>query len=84
MIWKCIGASAALLTMFGFLPQVIKIIRTKSARDVSLFTLLQFTLGVFLWMLYGIHLRDIIIIIANAVTFLTLIAALILYSKYRY
>jgi MtN3 and saliva related transmembrane protein len=83
MIYRSIGIIAALLTMFGFLPQVGKIIRTKSARDVSLLTLLQFSLGVFLWMLYGVHLRDAIIIIANTVTFLTLIVALALYIKYR-
>ena len=83
MIWRNIGIIAALLTMFGFLPQVAKIIRTKSAKDVSLFTLLQFSLGAFLWTFYGIHLRDVIIVIANTVTFLTLVVALILYVKYR-
>ncbi len=83
MIYNYIGAIAALLTMFGFLPQVGKIIHTKSAKDVSLFTLLQFSLGVFLWMLYGIHLKNTIIIVANIVTLLTLIIALILYAKYK-
>ena len=83
MIWTIIGFSAATLTMFAFIPQIIKIIKTKSAKDVSLITLLQLFLGVSLWIVYGIHLKDSIIIIANSVTILTLIILLCLYCNYR-
>lgn len=83
MFWKIIGIGAAALTTFSFLPQVIKIIKTRSVKDLSFFTLLQFCLGVSLWILYGIHLKDPIIICANTVTLLILITALILYTKYR-
>ena len=74
---------AALLTMFGFVPQVIKMFRTKSAEDVSVVMLAQFSIGVFLWFLYGVHLADIIIIIANLVTFVTVITAMGLYFYYE-
>ncbi len=82
MFWKIIGTSAATLTMFAFFPQVIKIFKTKSAKDVSLTTLLQLAFGVLLWILYGIHLKDIIIITANSVTLITVVILLILYAKY--
>ncbi len=83
MFWTIIGITAASLTMFGFIPQIIKIYKTKSAKDISLIALLQFTLGIFLWILYGIHLRDVIIIVANTVSVSTLFIALILYFKYK-
>ncbi len=83
MFWKLIGITAASLTMFGFIPQIIKIYKTKSAKDISLIALLQFTLGIALWILYGIHLKDVIIIVANAVSVSTLFIALILYFKYK-
>lgn len=83
MFWKLIGITAATLTMFGFIPQIIKIYKTKSAKDISLFALLEFTLGIFLWILYGVHLKDPIIIVANAVSISTLFIALILYFKYK-
>ena len=51
MQWELIGSGAALLTMFGFVPQIIKIQKTKSVEDVSLHMLLQFALGIFLWLL---------------------------------
>ncbi|MEW5759374.1 MAG: SemiSWEET transporter [Candidatus Thermoplasmatota archaeon] len=76
MYWYIIGLTAALLTMFGFVPQVIKMVRTRSVVDISLIMLIQFSCGVFLWMLYGIHLGDVIIIFANLVTFSTLVVAI--------
>ena len=82
MFISIIGLSAALLTMFGFLPQVIKIYRTKSVRDLSLPAILQFIVGIFLWLMYGIHLKNFVIILANSVTFLILIVALKLFLKY--
>lgn len=83
MFWKLIGAIAACLTSFAFIPQVLKMQTAKSAKDVSLITLVQLSLGVSLWIIYGIYLKDYIIILANTVTLLTLASALFLYYKYR-
>jgi MtN3 and saliva related transmembrane protein len=83
MNWELVGVGAALLTMFGFVPQIFKIYRTESVDDVSLTMLFQFTIGIFLWLLYGIHIQDRILIIANMVSFTTLIVAIGLYLKYR-
>ena len=82
MSWEIVGFLAAVFTMYGFLPQVIKIYRTKSVKDLSLPAILQFMLGIFLWLIYGIHLNNFIIILANSVTFLILSAALALFIKY--
>ncbi|MDI6759172.1 MAG: SemiSWEET transporter [Candidatus Omnitrophota bacterium] len=78
MIWTVIGFSAASLTMFAFIPQILKVLKTKSAKDVSIITLLQLSVGVCLWIAYGIHLKDAIIIIANSVTLATLIILLVM------
>jgi MtN3 and saliva related transmembrane protein len=83
MNWEIIGAVAATLTMFGFVPQIAKILKTRSVEDVSLITLVQFSIGIFLWMLYGIYLRNNILIISNFVSFTTLVVAVGLYLKYR-
>lgn len=82
MQWYIIGTMAALLTTFGFVPQVIKMLRTKSVKDISLPTFIQLSLGVSLWALYGLHLRDVIIVGANAITLLTLLIAIALYIYY--
>ena len=83
MQWEVIGSCAALLTTFCFVPQILKILQTKAVADVSPYTLLQFCLGTFLWLLYGLHLQDNIIIISNIVSFLISIVAIGLFLKYR-
>jgi MtN3 and saliva related transmembrane protein len=84
MVWTIVGVAAASLTMFGFVPQIIKMWKTRSVKDVSGLTLIQFGVGVLLWMLYGIHLHDFIIIGANAISLATLLIALGLYLKFNH
>jgi MtN3 and saliva related transmembrane protein len=83
MNWEIVGFAAAALTMFGFVPQILKIHRTRSVEDVSLPMLLQFSLGVFLWMLYGLYLKNTVLIVANVISFSSLVIAIGLYMKYR-
>ena len=83
MFWEIVGFSAALLTSFGFLPQVIKIYKTKSCQDISALALVQFSLGILLWVLYGVHLKNIVIICANVVTLCVIASAFVLYFRYK-
>ena len=82
MIWTMVGAMAATLTMFSFVPQIFRSLRTRSVKDVSLVTLFQLSAGNFLWLIYGVGLRDRIIIIANVVTLITLAVLIFLYFKF--
>ncbi len=63
-----IGSIAGTLTTIAFLPQVLKTYRSRSAKDISLVMFLLFSLGVFLWLLYGIQIQAMPIVISNAVT----------------
>jgi len=82
VFWKIIGVSAAVLTMFGFVPQIVKVFKTKSAKDVSILTLVQFALGTILWIVYGVYLKNAIIITANIVTLTTLLILISMYIFY--
>jgi len=82
MFWTVLGAAAAVLTMFSFVPQIIKSLRTKSVKDVSHLTLIQLACGASLWVFYGIHLKNPVIIVANIVTLATVIILMALYFKY--
>jgi len=83
MFWTAIGIGAAVLTTLALVPQIMKILKTKSSRDISVGMFLQYCGGVSLWLAYGIHLKDPIIIIANAVTLTALFVLLTLYLKYN-
>ena len=82
MDWEIIGYAAAALTMFGFIPQMVKMLRTKSVDDVSLVMMVQMGLGVFLWMIYGLHLKNSPLIVANVVSLTTLVLGLFVYFRY--
>ena len=76
------GFVAGALTTFGFVPQIVRVYRLKSARDLSLpFTLLFFS-GVGLWLLYGIAERLWPVVVWNALTFLLVLFLVV--AKVRY
>jgi len=77
-----IGLAAAFCTTAAFLPQVIKTWRTRSTKDISLAMFLVFTSGIFLWLVYGLIIRDLPLIAANGVTFV--LSGTILYFKLRH
>lgn len=63
-----LGALAALVTTVATLPQAIRMYRTRQVRDVSLPTYSIMTIGLILWLGYGIGIGDLPLILANAVT----------------
>lgn len=81
-ITTTIGLAAGLLTTVAFIPQVAQIWIAKSAKDVSLHTFVAFTLGVALWLVYGILKQELPIIVWNAVTLA--LAGAILAMKLRF
>ena len=76
-----VGYLAAFLTTFSFLPQAIKTIKTKCTKGISAIMYSLFTAGIFFWLVYGILVKDMIIIAANFITFI--FAFLILFISIR-
>jgi MtN3 and saliva related transmembrane protein len=77
-----IGSFAAFLTTASFIPQAWQTFRTRDVSGISLGMYSLFTLGVTLWLVYGILLVAWPIIIANVIT--TSLAMMILIMKLRY
>ncbi len=79
---QILGFAAALLTTLCWLPQALRTIRTKDTKSLSLVTQGALTLGVGLWLVYGILVDSPPIIFANGSNFV--LVALILALKVRY
>ena len=79
---EVIGYVAAALTTSSFVPQAWKTFRTKDVSGISLGMYSMFTLGITLWLVYGLMLRAWPIVIANVVTIS--LACTILAMKIRY
>ncbi len=82
-IFTLIGLAAAMCTTVSFVPQVIKVIKTKHTIDISLAMYSILTTGIFLWLVYGILVKDLPITIANSVTLVFTSIILCLKIKYK-
>lgn len=83
MIWTAIGIIASIAVTIGFVPQIIKGLRTKKLNDVSPSMYILIIFGMIMWIIYGLHLANTIIVAAN-VAGLTLSSTVLgLRFKYR-
>ena len=78
-----IGLAAAAITVVSLFPQLVKIWKTKSTKDISMGMFLLFCGGVFLWFVYGILRQDLPIIVANFLGFIQTLIILIFKVKYK-
>lgn len=79
---EIMGIIAGILTTTSLVPQVIKTYKSRSAEDLSLRMFSLFSVGVLLWLIYGIINKDLPIILANAFTLV--LALTLLFFKFRF
>ena len=77
-----VGSIAAVLTTISFVPQAWRVIRTKNVEGISLGMYVLFAVGVYLWLIYGVAVRDWNITIANGIT--AFLASIILTVTIKY
>jgi MtN3 and saliva related transmembrane protein len=77
-----LGYLAGILTTLAFVPQVLRVWRTRSAHDISGAMYALFIAGLALWIAYGVLLRAWPVVIANVVTIL--LAGAVLALKWHY
>jgi MtN3 and saliva related transmembrane protein len=73
---ETVGAMAAMLTTGSFLPQAWLTFRTRDVRGISLGMYSAFTLGVALWLVYGLAKGSWPMTVANAITLALAVAIL--------
>ena len=77
-----LGLIAGLLVTCSLIPQIIRVFRLRSAREISAVFTVLLLLGLVLWLVYGIILTLAPVIIWNAIG--AVLAILLLYAKMRY
>ncbi len=82
MFTQILGLAAGALIVFASLPQILKIIKSKSTKDISLAMYIILNIGTLLWVIYGFVTNQIVIIIPNLI-FLVL-NLIILYLKIKH
>ena len=81
MTTTLIGLVAATCTTASYVPQLKKCWDTGRAEDLSKKMILTLGLGIALWVVYGFARGDVVIILANGISFLLLLG--IFYFKWR-
>ena len=76
------GYAAAACTTSAYIPQVLRVWRTRSTTDISLKMFLVLVTGLSLWLTYGIWRGEWPLIVANSITLM--LASTILYFKIRH
>jgi MtN3 and saliva related transmembrane protein len=79
---NAIGMAAAVCTTVSLVPQLIRVWRLRSAREISLTMFLVFSLGVLLWLVYGVCIHSLPVILANVATLALSLAILALKVRF--
>src|SRR5487761_777642 len=77
-----IGITAACCTTASFLPQLIRVWKRKSARDISLAMFLLFVFGTACWFVYGMGIGSVQVATANGITLALALTILVLKLRY--
>ena len=78
-----LGLVAGTLTSIAAIPQLVKTLRTRHARDISVWQPLLLAFGVALWLIYGILIHDMPLILANIIPLACNVMLAILKLRYR-
>jgi MtN3 and saliva related transmembrane protein len=78
-----IGLVAGTLTSIAAIPQLVKTLRTRHARDISVWQPLLLAIGISLWLVYGMLIHDLPLVLANIVPLICNIMLTILKLRYR-
>ena len=77
-----VGFIAAFCTTISFIPQVVKVIKTKDVSGISLGMYIIFITGLLMWIVHGINMKDFAVICSNVFT--VFFASIILAYKIKY
>lgn len=78
-----LGLSATFLTTVSFLPQTLKLIKTRDTKSISLVMYCIYNVGIVLWIIYGLQVSDTPIIISCSVTFIFSMTILLMKIFYK-
>ena len=79
---EILGTIAGTLTTISFIPQVSKTWQSRSATDISFGMFILFSIGVSLWLFYGIAIGSWPIIISNSVTLALAISIILMKIRF--
>jgi MtN3 and saliva related transmembrane protein len=81
-LYDYLGYLAGVCTTVAFFPQIWRIWKTRSTKDISLGMYIVFISGILLWLIYGALIGSLPLMIANSLTLI--LSVFILLMKLRH
>lgn len=78
-----LGFFAAGCTTLAFLPQTLRIIKSKQTKDLSLITYVIYVVGLAAWIGYGVLIQDFVIITGSIISLMLGLTIMIFILKYK-
>lgn len=82
-LYKIFVTAMGIVMSLGYFPQAYKIWKTKSAESISLPTFTIFSIGNLTWLIYGLLIKDLVIILGFGIGVIGSWSVLGLSLKYR-
>jgi len=82
LVAESLGLVAGMMVTCSMIPQLVRVFKLKSAREISILFTILLLLGMICWLVYGIYLKLTPVILWNAIG--AVLVALLLYSKLKY
>lgn len=82
-IMHYVGFVAAFFTTVSFFPQVLRTIKTKHTKDLSMGMYSLLSIGIALWLVYGLWLKSGPIIVANFISLIFCLIILVMKKIYK-
>lgn len=83
MTITCLGLVAGAITSVAGIPQVMRVYRTRQVRDLSVWQPVLLSIGITLWLIYGIIINDMPLIVADLVSLVCCLLLLGMIFRYR-
>ena len=80
---EIVGLAAGIITTVSFLPQIIKAIKTKDTKSISLVMYMIYLFGLCLYFVYAYMINEPALFITNSLSFFSGVIMLILKLKYK-
>lgn len=81
-IVEMVGVAAGVCTTGAYLPQALRTLKLRETKDISTSMYIMMTMGVGLWVVYGILLGSPSVIVANAISFILVVSILMMKLRF--
>ena len=76
-VLEALATITGVVSSFAMLPQIYRIFKRKSAKDISIWTYLYMLVAGVIWILYGLNIQSFPLLVSNLIGMLAMIGVIV-------